>query len=121
MTTLTEGVHANEFRVSEANGDRSREVVTIVSGENLKAGHVLGKITASGKYAEHDPAAVDGTETAVAVLYDDTDASAADTKAVAYVRDCELNGDLLTYIAGISAPNKAAAIADLAGVGIHVR
>ena len=26
------------------------------------------KITASGKYAAHDPAAVDGTETAVAVL-----------------------------------------------------
>jgi len=35
----------------------------------LEPGTVLGKITASGKYAAHDRAAVDGTETAVAVLW----------------------------------------------------
>lgn len=34
----------------------------------LRAGLVLGKITASGKYKQHDPTATDGSEVAVAVL-----------------------------------------------------
>ena len=34
----------------------------------LRKGLVLGKITASGKYAQYDDAAVDGTETAVGIL-----------------------------------------------------
>ena len=45
MTELTEGQHKAEFLVSEAEGTISRETVTIASGQNLKAGHVLGKIT----------------------------------------------------------------------------
>lgn len=40
---LTEGKHAGEFILSEAEGSRSRENVTVLSGENLKAGHVLGR------------------------------------------------------------------------------
>jgi hypothetical protein len=45
MTILTEGQHAGEFIVSEANGRRSREVVTVLLGQNLKAGHVIGLAT----------------------------------------------------------------------------
>jgi len=44
MTTLTEGQHAGEFIVSEANGSRSRDKVTVLSGQNLKAGAVLGSL-----------------------------------------------------------------------------
>jgi hypothetical protein len=45
MPSLTETFHAEEFLVSEANGQRSRESVTIASGNaSLKAGSVLGKI-----------------------------------------------------------------------------
>lgn len=40
---LTEGKYAGEFILSEANGDRSRENLVVLSGENLKAGHVLGR------------------------------------------------------------------------------
>lgn len=39
----------------------------------LRAGLVLGKITASGKYTEYDDAAVDGSETAKYVLLHDVD------------------------------------------------
>ena len=45
MTTLTEGQHAGEFIVSEANKTRSREAVTVLSGQTLVAGAVLGQIT----------------------------------------------------------------------------
>ncbi|WP_305908475.1 head decoration protein [Methylomarinum sp. Ch1-1] len=45
MTLLDEVTHAGEFIVSEAKGLRSREAVTIASGQNLAAGAVLGHIT----------------------------------------------------------------------------
>lgn len=44
MTTLTENPHAGGFVVSEANGDRSRERITVLSGQTLKAGAVLGRV-----------------------------------------------------------------------------
>lgn len=51
MPELTEGQHKAEFLVTEANGSLSRETVTVLSGQNLKPGHVLGKVmvgTAAG-------------------------------------------------------------------------
>lgn len=48
MTIVTEGRHAAEFLISEANGTRSRETVTLITGENLIAGAVLGQITKAG-------------------------------------------------------------------------
>lgn len=45
MTELTEGQHKAEFIVTEAEGTLSRETVTILSGQTLKPGHVLGKVT----------------------------------------------------------------------------
>jgi hypothetical protein len=55
MTTFTEGRHAAEFVLSEAEGTRSRDNVTLHGGftgaDKLKPGTVLGKITSGGKYA----------------------------------------------------------------------
>lgn len=47
-TVITEGRRTAEFLVSEANGYLSREEATLLEGQNLKAGSVLGKITAGG-------------------------------------------------------------------------
>lgn len=44
MTMLTETIHANEFRISEAPGDRSREAITVGFSAALTAGTVLGKV-----------------------------------------------------------------------------
>jgi hypothetical protein len=44
MPELTEGQLKSEFIVSEANGTLSRESITVLSGQNLKPGHVLGKV-----------------------------------------------------------------------------
>ncbi|MEJ1365631.1 MAG: head decoration protein [Candidatus Sedimenticola sp. (ex Thyasira tokunagai)] len=43
MTNFTEGQHPGEFIVSVANGKRSFDDTTVLSGETLKAGHVVGK------------------------------------------------------------------------------
>jgi hypothetical protein len=43
MAVLTEGQYTGEFIESEANGSQSRENITVLSGEVLKAGHVVGR------------------------------------------------------------------------------
>ncbi|MCY1361768.1 Bacteriophage lambda head decoration protein D [compost metagenome] len=48
MTIKTEGVHAGEFLLSEANGTRSREEVVICAGSGkLAAGTLIAQITAA--------------------------------------------------------------------------
>lgn len=121
MTTFTEDLHAGAFIVSEGNGKISREVVTIASGQNLKAGAVLGKITASGKYAEYDNTATDGTETAAGVLFDAVDASSADAEGVALVRLAEVAKAGLVWEGTQDAAAQTAAYTDLAALDIIPR
>lgn len=124
MPIVTEGRHVGDFLLSEANGSRSRDNITLVAGSGtLSAGTVLGKITASKKYAPHDPTADDGSETACAVLLAGASVpAAADLLAVAFTRDCEVKAVALTYSAATdTAPEKAAIAAALAAVGIVCR
>jgi hypothetical protein len=118
MTVISEGQHTGEFIVSEANGSRSREVVTLLSGSNLKAGAVLGKVAATGKYKECNPANSDGSQTAAAVLYDNVDATAADAEAVVIARDAEVNKAELQWFDGASDGQKTTGLGQLALVGI---
>lgn len=62
------------------------ESITLISGQNLARGTVLGKITASGKYNKSLSAAADGSQTPVAILAEDCDASGGDKVTVAYFR-----------------------------------
>jgi hypothetical protein len=213
MATLTEGRYAGEFIISEQCGTASRDAIIVKSGQNLKAGTVLGavitaaatsaagtntgngtmgtvtvsagavpgiyklKITKAAtnagdftvtdpqgdvagvgtvgaaysngglaftladgatdfalndsftitvtesaiKYAQHDPAATDGTAKAVAVLFADVDATSADKPGVALARQAEVNGNEITWITGISAANKALGIKSLAEKFVIVR
>lgn len=121
MTTFTEDLHAGAFIVSEGNGCVSRDRITVVSGQNLKAGAVLGKITASGKYAEYDNGASDGTQAAAGVLFDAVDASDGDVEGVAIVRLAEVAKSGLVWEATQDAAAKTAAYADLAALNIIAR
>jgi hypothetical protein len=91
MPKLQEDRYAGELVVSEGNGEISREPITVLSGQTLKAAAVLGEVTVSGKYKALDPAAVDGSEAAAGILHDAVEASAADAKGVAIVRLAEVN------------------------------
>lgn len=214
MTTLTEARHAGGFIVSEANGYRSREKITVLSGQDLAAGAVLGAVntgtaaatafagnTGNGamgaitvgtaakagahkltviepasnagafivegpdgvaigvgdvgtefdaggltftladggtdfaagdgftiavavsatKYKEYDPSNTDGSEVAVAVLFDAVDASGGDVEGAAVVRDAEVNAEELGWFSGATSDEKTAGAADLARAGIVVR
>lgn len=128
MTTLTEGRHAAEFILSEANGNRSRENVTLLGGSagtgtTLPAGRVLGKFTSSGKYTESPATGSDGSETGIAILiYPVTDLGDGDQEVAVIFRDAEVNGKLLTYDDSVNDDaKKATKNAELAAVGIIVR
>ena len=123
MTVLTEGRHPGEFLMTEANGQRSRDSITIASGAGVIApGTVLGKITASGKYLASAVSATDGSQTPVAIALYGCDATTRDVAVAAITRDAEVNGKILIWHPDRDqAGEKAAAQADLAAVGIIVR
>ena len=101
MTTKTEARHSAEFIMSEANGARSRDNKTLVSGQNLKGGTLLEYENNS---TERVTAWTGNRESAgvydplpMGILIEDVDASSADTRAAVMVRDAEVNKKLLTY------------------------
>lgn len=119
--SLNESMHPGEFILSEANGTRSRESGTLISGQDLGAGAVLGKITSGGKYTGYDNGAGDGSQVAAGVLYAAVDASGGDAPCVVMDCDCELVADALDFDAGQSGGDQTAAIADLLARGIKLR
>lgn len=113
--------HDGGFIVSEL-GTYSREIITVVLGQNLQAGAVLGKITASGNYAAYDDGASDGTEAAAGVLFGDIDATDADEKGAALLRGpAELHDGRLVFDSGQGGAAQAAARVDLLALNFILR
>lgn len=116
------------YLVSEANGTRSRDVVTLAQGHNCQPGTVLSKVTATGKYVPVDPTngtgegeTPDGSHIAVVVLFAAVDATAGDKPAVITARDAEVEAAALIWPAAITPTQKTAALGQLAAVGIVAR
>ncbi len=120
MTAKVETIHDGEF-ILDIEETMSIDKATLITGQNLISGTVLGKITASGKYTQHNTAATDGSQTAVAILRSDIDATSVDKPCVIVARLAEVADARLTYMTGITAPNKTAAIAALLTQNIIVR
>lgn len=71
---------------------------TLLTGVNYAKYTVLGMITASGKYTTYDPAGVDGTEKAVAVLMQPVNtASPAGDRAAPILTGGVLNHQALVW------------------------
>lgn len=215
-TVLTSKVtRAGGFMVSEAPGFRSRDQITVLTGQVLVAGHVLGRVFSSGtavsapaagntgngvmgavtvtnapngvyqvvitepganvgefevrdphgavigqgtvasaysagglaftladgatdfavgdafnitvsgggaKYKEYNPANTDGSQYVAGILWDDTDATAADIQAAAVTSDAEVNRSELTWFSGATGAQITSGVAALNGVlGIKAR
>ncbi len=129
MEAFTQGKLAAEGVLSEANGNRSRDTITIVSGAGvIEPMTVLGLYTSGanvGKYGPAPAAAAStdvGNQVALAINLYRVDATSADAPAVTLTRDCEVIGANLTYEATVNdATKKTAKVAQLAAVGIIVR
>ena len=89
-----------------------------VSGDSF----VVTVAAGTGQVQAIDLTATNGADVAIGILYDTAQAIGAVTqKATAFVRDCEVNGNEITWPAGFTDPQKATAIAQLATRGIIVR
>lgn len=118
--SLVEGKHPGEYVIDEVSCDLSREKVTIGSGNNVD-GTVLGMKTADKTYHPLTPGASDGTQNAAAILRGSADASSASVDAIATTRLTAVRDSNLTWPAGITEPQKEAAIAKLAEKHIIVK
>lgn len=118
MAFTNQGSRVGEAVLMPGNGDISFETVIILSGEVLGNNAVLGLVTASGKYVEHDPAGADGSENAIAVLVGAVDATTGDTNGVAVVRLCTVSEPDLLWKTGIIAGDITDGLTSLATANI---
>lgn len=126
MTALTMSPTLGDLLKYELNSSYSREAVTLKAGTNYAQGSVLGKITATGKYRLSPAAQVvgdEGAETAVAVLIEAVDATAADKTGLIVARGPAIvSKAALVFDASVDqAAEKAANHSQLAAAGIVPR
>jgi hypothetical protein len=110
---LFEGWHTGGFLITVGRGNISFDRMQLAAGQALPAGSLLGQITTSGLVTVLNPTATDGSETAIGILYADTDASAANTYCAVVTRQAEVNASEIQY-GTLTAPQIAAAKTQLA-------
>jgi hypothetical protein len=101
----------------------NKEIVVASGAGVLLPGTIIAPITASGKYVVHDETASNGAQLPAnaAILFNRTDATSADVKAVATVRGPRvINGNMLTYKAGMGNAAKIAVREALRAKGLSV-
>lgn len=116
MATLTEGKHEGEFIGELALGPGYHiDTVTVLSGQNLVAGAVVGAQTSGDKIVAYDNAGTDdGRRTAAGILVAAVNATAGDRPGKALRRGpAMVNKNDLTWAAGVDASEQAAALAQL--------
>ncbi|GHH52491.1 head decoration protein [[Pseudomonas] boreopolis] len=110
------GVRNAEFLLSEANGERSRELIYIPTGQGILPAGTLLKAD--------NTKAVDGAE-AVKLLYGQVDTGTAAgglaVKGTAIARDAEVHGELLGWASDTTSDEKLLAAISLEESGIVVR
>jgi hypothetical protein len=126
MPVLTMNPTLGDLLKFELNGSYCRETVTLKAGTSYTLGAVLGKITASGKYRLSPNTTVtgdEGAETAIAVLLETVDATAADkTGLIAARGPVIVSKAALGFDASVNdLGKKAAKHTQLAAVGLVAR
>jgi len=122
MNPYIEKTRALEFLISEAPVTLSRDTFTLLPSQGvLVAGTVLSRVTASGKYQILAPAGSGGAEVARAILSVGVLDVAADQTITAIDCHAEVLLSLITFPAGITAPQTVTATANLAARFIKLR
>ena len=123
MSALVKGPTEGDLLKFDLEKNYTREAVTLLAGTAYPLGAVLGRITASGKFAMSTATGSNGAQTAAGVLLAPVDATEGDATGVviargpAIVSDAELQFDPSVD----DAPKRAAKIAQLAAIGIVAR
>ncbi len=109
------------LKYEEATGRYSRNLETVAAGQNLAIGTVMARKSSDRKLYALNPAASDGTETAIGVLIGEADATLIDIPALLAARHAIVASATLIWPAGITPEQKTLAIDQLETRGILVR
>ncbi len=126
MPVLTKAPSLGDLLKFELSAGYCRETVTLKAGTSYPLGAVLGRITASGKYRLSPATEVvgdEGAETAIAVLLEAVDATAADrTGLIAARGPVILSKAALAFDASVDqTAEKTAKHVQLAALGLVAR
>ena len=123
MTALVKGPTEGDLLKYDLEKNYTREEVTLLVGTAYPLGAVLGRITASGKFAMSTATGSNGAQTAAGVLLAPVDATDGDAPGVVIARGPAIVSDAeLQFDASVDdAPKRAAKIAQLAAIGIVTR
>lgn len=114
------GIHASGLNTDSFGGEdplfagdlpREEEVGTLISGQNLTRGALLGKITTGGKLTLSLAASSDGSEVPYGILAHDVDASGGDKQCVLYTAG-KYNTNVMTFGTGHTAASVKAGLRD---------
>ena len=122
MTAITNDLTLGDLLKYEEENLYSRNQVTVVSGQNLKLGTVIGRVSATQKVKALDPSATEGSEVAAGVVLQSIDASAAEkTNGLIVSRQAIVADHALVWPVAITTEEKTADIAQLEAIGVLVR
>lgn len=122
MPVLHEPVHLSYLLKYEAPNLYSRDEVIVAAGQSLALGAVVGRITATHEIVAIDPTANDGRETVAGVLIEAVVTAATERKrSVIVSRHAIVFGGSLVLPATLTSEQTAAALAQLAALGVLVR
>ena len=123
MPTLTQAPSQGDVVKFQIDPNYTNEAVILLAGTAYKAGSVLGKITATGKYKLATAAGADGAQIASAVLLNPVDATAADATGVVLARGPAIvsKAALVFDVSVNTVPLTATKWAELTAVGIVPR
>ena len=121
-TVFTESMNLGDLLKYEAPNLYSRDRVTVVTGQTLPLGAVVGMVTATAKVKQIDPSATDGSQYAAGVLMQRCDAALAERDdGLMVARHAIVNDHALQWPTGITTAEQQAAIAQLKALGVLVR
>ncbi len=120
-TVLTEPDTLGDLLKYEAPNLYSRDTVTVLHGQDLALGAVVGVVTLTGKVKAIDPAASDGSQVAAGVLLQASDATASDVRSVMVARHAIVSDQALVFPVGLTVGEKTAARHQLKSGGIVPR
>ena len=115
-------VNLGALRKYEAPSRCARGRVTVVAGQTLPLGAVVGMVTATGKVKQIDPSATDGSQYAAGVLMQAVDAALAERPdGLMVARHAIVSDHALQWPTGITTAEQQAAVAQLKALGVLVR
>lgn len=105
-TTTT---YAADNLIAGSSPDIANDTGTLILGQNLARGAVLGRITASAKLTACNNGAVDGSQKPIGILVEAIDATAADKTCQIYVAGCFRSSVLVWHASFDTVAEKTAA------------